>query len=58
MDQQKTPPKTKIVFPHQLAWLHRSELDRNGVQVWEKPDGGLYLHRGQEKLTIEIPDKS
>jgi hypothetical protein len=46
--------ETKLVRPTQLAWLHRIELDRNGIQVWEKPNGNLYLHRGTEPLMIPL----
>lgn len=51
------PAKSKQVKPHQLAWLHRSELDRNNIQVWEKPDGSLFLHAGKEPLMLTITEK-
>jgi hypothetical protein len=44
----------KIVQPHQLGWLRRPELDRDGLQVWEQPDGGLYVHGGQVPLVFEV----
>lgn len=42
-------PINKAVLPHQVAWLRRSELDAEcgGYEVWEKPDGDLYLHNPQ-----------
>lgn len=48
---------TKTVRPDQMGWLHRIELDRNNVEIWEKPDGKLYIHSGPTKLTLQIPDR-
>lgn len=47
--------KVTLLKPHQLGWLHRSELDDNRTQVWEKPNGELYAHRiadGELRLQI------
>ena len=47
----------KKVKPHQLAWLHRSELDKNysGFEVWENPNGSLYIHDPKQgPLTLEV----
>lgn len=58
---------SKSLLPHQLGWLHRVELDKNGIEVWEKPDGTLYAHDPKngrlilEKLITPIrpqPDSS
>jgi len=32
------------VRPHQMAWLHRPELDMPGVEMWEKPNGDIHIH--------------
>jgi hypothetical protein len=45
---------SKIVQPHQLGWLRRPELDRDGLQFWEQPDGGLYVHGGQVSLVFQV----
>lgn len=37
-------PEEKIVRPTQMAWLRRSELDQDGDEIWEQPDGTLYAH--------------
>lgn len=34
----------KKLHPHQIGWLRRKELDREGIEVWEQPDGGLFAH--------------
>lgn len=30
-----------ITSPASYGWLRRQEYDRDGVQVWERPDGSL-----------------
>lgn len=45
----------KRVAPHQVAWLRRPELDRDGIEVWELPDGKLHAHDpGQGKLELNF----
>ena len=47
--------KTESVRPDQLAWLRRPELDRDGLEIWERPDGKMYAHnRGRYPLKIEV----
>ena len=33
--------KSKIVFgpPHTFGWVRRPEMDTNGLEGWERPDG-------------------
>ena len=47
-------PITCTVRPSQLAWMRRPELERDGFQVWELPNGELYAHKGPGELKIEI----
>lgn len=45
---------TVTVWPHQLGWLRRRELDYEGQEVWELPDGRLYAHDGKQTLKLEV----
>jgi len=48
-------PVSKTVQPHQLAWLHRPEFDKDHTQVWESPDGALHAHdKRQGPLVLEV----
>jgi hypothetical protein len=43
----------KELEPHQLGWLRRPELDFGKGDVWELPDGKLYIHQpGAPKLKL------
>lgn len=44
------PFNPKTVRPHQLGWLHRSEMDHlaNGHKVWELPNGALHVQRNKD----------
>jgi hypothetical protein len=42
------------VFPHQLAWLRRPELDTGDTKVWELPDGTLFAAHKDEHVVLEI----
>jgi len=35
--------------PHKAGWMRRPELDEDGSQAWELPDGRLCRHRLTEK---------
>ena len=35
----------KRVWPHQVGYLRRPELDTETIEVWELPDGRLLAHR-------------
>lgn len=37
-------PIIKKCLPHQHGWLRRPELDKDSIQVWERPDGSLMAH--------------
>ncbi len=39
-----SPVPIKTLFPHNLGWLRRPELDKANIQVWEKPSGELHAH--------------
>ena len=54
VDKKLDPIVIKTVLPHQLAWLHRSELDHDGMQIWEKPDGKLYVHDYRKKTILRL----
>lgn len=48
-------PITKLVEAHQMGWLHRPELDKGDMQIWEKPDGKLYAHdKKQGALRVQV----
>jgi hypothetical protein len=41
----KNLPVVRKLRPHKLAWLKRSELPHGpNEEIWEKPDGQLYVH--------------
>ena len=46
MNDDDSVLEPKRLQPHQLGWLRRPELDRENIDVWERPDGQLHA---QEK---------
>ena len=54
MSTTKPHEKVKTVWPHQLGWLRRPELEDDSNQVWELPDGKLYHYKGKGAFTLQI----
>lgn len=53
-------PDVKVVKPHQLGWLRRPDLEESRhhpEQVWEKPNGELYVHHGRAPLVLPVLPK-
>ena len=45
----------KFLRPTQLGWLRRKELDTRNGEVWEKPNGDLYIHqKSQGSLVLQF----
>ena len=45
--------RSKLAFglPHTFGWVRSPELDANGLEDWERPDGTMALLRRGAQLT-------
>ena len=49
----------RFVFPHQLGWLRRPDLDQPHYHVWEKPSGewvAIPVGRGLTMVPVRSGD--
>jgi hypothetical protein len=51
-------PAPKLTYRPATAhgWLRRTDLDRPGIYVWERPDGSLHGERSRHVPTIVTAD--
>lgn len=49
-------PDIKLLHPEQLGWMRRKELEKpnSKAQVWEKPNGELFVHDGHKALVLQF----
>lgn len=46
----------RYLYPHQIGWMRRSDLEDDQFQVWERPDGTLLKHpKARGQLVVLIP---
>lgn len=46
-------PRTRVFTATEMGWVRHSAM---GVEVWEMPDGQLYVHSGPGEPVITIID--
>jgi hypothetical protein len=42
-------PKMKRGPAHTFGWMRRSDMDKDGEFVWERPNGTFYVHPNKDE---------